>query len=194
MYYRENTKSMSHYLDQEEITFGAAISLIRVFGSEEFKSLIESQKKEVYAEFSKGVLSGLNVRLNRNQYLATFVTFFALEAMNIARGYESGDSISELLNTYTELKGERTAEVLRNVIDFQDAIGKESTRSKGELIKEQITPMLFPNSITDSSLESKKFNLRLSKSQLLYFRLKKSIIKKALTIKIQVSRNHPWNF
>jgi glycosyltransferase involved in cell wall biosynthesis len=194
MYYRENTKSMSHYLDQEEVTFGAAISLIRVFSSEEFRSLVESQEKETFEEFSKGVLSGLNIRLKNSQDLARLVTLYALEMINIARGYESGNSISELLNKYTEFKGERTVEVLRNVIEFQDAIKKDSTKSLLGLIDEQIAPSLSSKSATHSSLSNKSIYVGIGKFQLLYYLLKKSVIKRALKIKIRTSRHHPWNF
>jgi hypothetical protein len=185
---------MSHYLDQEEVTFGAAISLIRVFSSEEFRSLVESQEKETFEEFSKGVLSGLNIRLKNSQDLARLVTLYALEMINIARGYESGNSISELLNKYTEFKGERTVEVLRNVIEFQDAIKKDSTKSLLGLIDEQIAPSLSSKSATHSSLSNKSIYVGLGKFQLLYYLLKKSVIKRALKIKIRTSRHHPWNF
>jgi glycosyltransferase involved in cell wall biosynthesis len=194
MYYRENTQSMSHFLDQEEVMFGAAASLIRVFSSEEFKKIIENQEKEAFEEFSKKVLNGLNIRLKDNQHLVRLVTFYALEMMNSARGYESGNSITELLNVYNEFNGERTVEVLQNVIEFQDAIKKDAATSLLGLIREQIGPSPTSNSATYSSFPNRNFYLGLGKFQLLYYLLKKSVIKKALLIKIKVSRNHPWKF
>ena len=194
MYYRENTKSMSHYLNQEEVTFGAAISLIRIFSSEEFKGLVGSQDKETFEKFSKGVLSGLSIRLKKSEYLSHLVTFYALEMLNSARGYESGNSISELLKTYTELKGERTVEILRNVIEFQDALREDSTRSLVGSTSEQILPSFDSRSKSLSSVARRRLYKRLNMFELLNYQFKKSILRKALKIKIKTSKSHPWDF
>ena len=194
MYYRENTKSMSHYLDQKEVTFGAAISLIRVFSSEEFKSLVESQDKETFEKFSKGVLNGLSVRLKNSEYLSHMVTFYVLEIFNSVRGYESGNSISELLKTYAELKGERTVEVLRNVIEFQDVLGEDSPSSMDGITYQQISPSFVSTSKYPSFLIRRRLNKRLNRFELLSYQIKKLLLSKALKIKIKASKNHPWGF
>jgi glycosyltransferase involved in cell wall biosynthesis len=114
MLYRENPLSISHVLNQKERLLGAAVSLIRVFNSEEFEILLSKIKKEKRGEFTKQLLDALSLRFPDSDLLKV-IELSALEKISLKWGYEQKNVSKLLLKKYSVFSSSLTVSTLSNL-------------------------------------------------------------------------------
>jgi hypothetical protein len=114
MLYRENPFSISHVLNPKERLLGAAVSLLRVFNSEEFETLLSTIKKEKRGEFAKQLLDALPLRFPDGDLLKV-IELSALEKISLMWGYEQKIVSELLLKKYAAFSTSLTISTLSNL-------------------------------------------------------------------------------
>lgn len=190
VYYRENPKSMSHYLGIEEKLFVAADGLLRVFNSSQFAALIEEQDEMALDVFVESLIKGINVRLENSSILSTLVCLHVLETINAKNDYQNIKLLFRLTELYKKLSGERTIEVLENVARFQQE--KTSTLSFDNPQVREFKSRKKSVSTTNDNL--RKLSNRNNLAKLRIFRIRKYLLYRLIKIKILVQKKHPWRF
>lgn len=87
MFYRENAVSESHIINTAESQTGTALSLCRVFNSEEFRIILSSIEKKDLRKFAEGLVDAIDFRFQGSS-LGGFMSFLAIEALIENVGYK----------------------------------------------------------------------------------------------------------
>ena len=125
MYYRENPKSESHSLNQNETIIGTAVALSRVINSIEFKLVLNKIKIEKRGDFTHQLLDALSFRIPDSNLLKT-LQISALEVMISIWGYKQYNVSAELVKLYRKFSSHQTIQVISQV----SKIKIPSSRSK----------------------------------------------------------------
>ena len=111
MRYRENSSSESHVVNSLEARISAAISLARVFTSQEFKSILRLVEPSRRATFFSELVSAIELRIPDSP-LMHFVKILATEECSRAWEYQESSSTLALSSIYQELGSEFSSKLL----------------------------------------------------------------------------------
>ena len=111
MRYLENSSSESHVVNSLEARISAAISLSRVFTSQEFKSILRLVEPSRRATFFSELVSAIELRIPDSP-LMHFVKILATEECSRAWEYQESSSTLALSSIYQELGSEFSSNLL----------------------------------------------------------------------------------
>ncbi len=111
MRYRENSSSESHVVNSLEARISAAISLARVFTSQEFNSILRLVEPSRRAAFFSELVSAIELRIPDSP-LMHFVKILATEECSRAWEYQESSSTLALSSIYQELGSEFSSNLL----------------------------------------------------------------------------------
>lgn len=117
MSYRENPSSESHSIQSEEKVFGAALSLVRVFGGASFIRLCELIDREDRHLFSRSVLDGVRIRVGEGP-TGNFVSTFASQQMASTWGYSDSFTNGKLASAYQHVGADFPVDLLNRLNSF----------------------------------------------------------------------------
>lgn len=124
MYYRENPMSESHTVNPNEALVGAAVSLIRVIGSDNFKAYAISLAPGERPIFRKEILESIESRLRGYDHLA-LVKILLEEVLSHAWSYSDLNSLSEISLYYSEYNSIFTPALMDRLIAFESSLPAE---------------------------------------------------------------------
>ena len=111
MNYRENPQSESHVIKKLESVVGSALGLARVFGSEEFKGLVNQVEIDDRRNFFMELVSSIKIRLGENPF-NDFITLMALEELTSVWSYSELSINENLAIFYKSIGSKFTSELL----------------------------------------------------------------------------------
>ena len=117
MRYRENPQSESHVVNSFESKIGAALGIVRVVSSDEFRVIcrLASEDRE---KFFLELLSSITVRLG-DSALCEFVKILAIEECTQNWNFENFESSQLLAEVYSTLKSEFTSALISDRIAIE---------------------------------------------------------------------------
>jgi glycosyltransferase involved in cell wall biosynthesis len=114
MRYRENPQSESHVINSVEALLGATISLLRVFSSEEFRTVLSKVDQSQRGLFFDELMSSIEIRL-RESNLLYLVKILASESCANAWEYKESRPSSLLSEFYEAMNSRFTQTLLSNL-------------------------------------------------------------------------------
>jgi glycosyltransferase involved in cell wall biosynthesis len=114
MRYRENPQSESHVINSVEALLGAAVSLSRIFSSEEFRTVLSKVDNRQRGLFFDELMSSIEIRL-RESNLLYLVKILASESCANAWEYKESRPSSLLSEFYEAMNSRFTQTLLSNL-------------------------------------------------------------------------------
>lgn len=148
MRYRENPSSESHSIQSEEKVFGAALSLVRVFGGASFVHLCESIKREERHRFSRSVLDGVRLRVGEGP-TGNLVSTFAIQQMASTWGYSDSYTNRKLASSYQHVGADFPVDLLTKLNYFLEGEPDPKMMNHSSMRHEAVMP--HPESAHSSS-------------------------------------------
>lgn len=185
MRYRENPQSESHVVNSVEALLGAGMSLLRVFTSEEFRTVLSKVDHKEKGLFFSELMSSIEVRL-RDSSLLYIVKILASEACANTWGYEEPRSSVLLSEFYSALDSKFTYTLLASLSGEPTPQSQLPLRDELRLFSGDLSEKIFKqhsNRRSQLNILFSKFPLRL---RIIIFR----IYVRVFAIK---QPNHYWN-
>ena len=156
MLYRENPKSESHVLNEQEIIIGAAVALTRVFCSNEFDTILEIVDRSKREAFAHQLIKALMHRVPKGDLLAVLENI-ALEQMISKWGY-SQKKISRLLGSnYAKESSWQTVKTINNLSDISIRVNQQQKMSGDQSLNSRVWDFYFNSKIIRSKSLNKLF-------------------------------------
>ena len=117
MRYRENPESESHVVNSLESTVGAALGIVRIVASDEFRKvcgLVSGKQEDFFLE----LMSSIEVRLGKS-VLCEFVKILAIEECVRTWNFKEFESSRRLAEVYSTLKSEFTSTLISSQIGIE---------------------------------------------------------------------------
>ena len=140
MGYRENPSSESHSINSEEQALGAALALLRVFGSASFQKLSDSIPTEDRNAFARSVSEGIQTRVGDGA-TGRLVSTFANQQLASAWGYSVPYPNDKLAEAYERADAAFPVSLLGRLNDFfQTGDGSHAAKSP-KVVATSLTPL-----------------------------------------------------
>jgi glycosyltransferase involved in cell wall biosynthesis len=139
MRYRENPTSESHSIKSDEKVFGAALSLVRVFGGAPFIRLCESIESEDRHLFSRRVLDGVRIRVGEGP-TGNFVSTFANQQMASTWGYSDSFTNDKLAIAYQHVGAAFPVHLLNRINAFLQGEHDNKMQDKASMQPDDVLP------------------------------------------------------
>lgn len=114
MSYRDNPGSESRSISQSDKNLGVALSLLRVFQTNEFYEIYHSVQEGLLPKFTEGLISSLESRLQQSPY-RQLVVAQAMEIIDSFDGHRNFVALQKLGQIYGEAGAIRSAELIKSV-------------------------------------------------------------------------------
>jgi glycosyltransferase involved in cell wall biosynthesis len=185
MRYRENPQSESHVVNSLEALLGAGISLMRVFASDEFRTVLGKVNHKERGLFFSELMSSIEVRL-RDSSLLYIVKIFASEVCASAWGYKEPRSSVLLSEFYRALDSKFTYTLLSNLSGEPVPEPKRGLNEELRLLSGALTEEVF----RQHSRKKTQLNILFSK---LPVRFRIVIFRVYVRVFAIKQPNHYWN-
>lgn len=114
MCYRDNPGSESRSIAQTDINLGVALSLLRIFQTEEFLEIYTNLGMGKVHQFTEGLVSSLECRLQKSPY-KQLVIAQAMEMIDKISGHTNEVALDRLSQIYSDAGANRSAELIKSV-------------------------------------------------------------------------------
>lgn len=188
MGYRDNPDSESRSIVQADKEIGVAVSLLRIFSSDEFEIVLDSVAEEHRENFVTGLLSALRFRMSESKYY-DLVSLFVLEKIDTYWTHSSYNGIVTLGEIYAKAKAVRSAELLGSVAKHIHGESRETPSAPTDA-KE-----LIPNQQTKKlSFKARLIHAYAKLGLFVPYSVRKYCWSKALRVYSLINPNNPWNY
>lgn len=186
MRYRENPQSESHVVNSLESTVGAALGIVRVIASDEFRKIcgMVSEKQE---EFFLELMTSIGVRLGES-ILCEFVRILAIEECARTWNFKGIESSKSLAKVYSTLRSEFTS----TLISSQIGIENPEPDAKLEQRLKELVGISSINLLTETPSRSNSHRLARTISRL-PLGMKIPLFKVFVRVRAVKNPNHYWN-